>query len=84
MNTLSGIEVVYDWIFTTPLILIVPERSKLDYGAIDRADVVVAFYPYGYGTSSEMGYAIGFVVDKCFYDTVKERLLPLGKLVEYR
>lgn len=35
------------------------QRVAIDFADIDDADYVVSTYPYGYGTSAELGYAVG-------------------------
>lgn len=55
------------------------KRALTDFQEIRSADVLVMMYPYGYGTSCEVGYAVGlgkpilFLTDPTHVDD-----LPLG------
>lgn len=52
-------EIVGNW-WNTPPVENVIDRCAEDFTCgIDQADIVLAIYPYGPGTTSEMGYAIG-------------------------
>lgn len=66
------------------------QRAAQDFGQLAQADVIVAFYPFGTGTSCELGYAYGAGKDVIYvhnHPTVNEELdeVPLiaGLLVNY-
>ena len=88
----NGIEFTSRWLEDTKIENL-RDRAHTDYGGIDDADILVASHPYGYGTSSEMGYALGskkpviYLVDNfCFkgLDTMEDELLPAGMLTVYK
>jgi len=60
-------------------------RAKLDYSHIDQSLIMVAVYPYGYGTTSEMGYALGKKIPIIYFREstfIEDDPLPAGKLAE--
>lgn len=76
----GGIEIVSHW-HSTKIVSDNSERAYIDYTGISGCDVLVACYPYGYGTCSEMGFALGsgkkviyFAPDEYFEDAP----LPAG------
>jgi len=91
---INEVEIVSDW-YNDIKIGTLKERAQLDYSGIDEADLVLAIHKFGYGTSSEMGYALGsntpliYLVDEIFFpgmDSTGEsidEILPSGLLELY-
>lgn len=64
----------------------VVDRANIDFLDISASHVVVASYPHGYGTASEVGYAIGQERNVLWHkhpDIDDESMLPEGLLVEW-
>lgn len=58
LRALPDWKIIGDW-YNQPPVPDNGERAALDFGAIQEADALVAVYPYGYGTVSEMAFALG-------------------------
>lgn len=50
--------VLSNWL-TSDVIEDISVSSLIDFHDIDNCDMLIAFYPYGYGTVSEIAYALG-------------------------
>ena len=62
-------------------------RARVDYADIDRAHLMLAIYPYGYGTTSEMGYALAKGIPIVYYrhpDQEYDDPLPVGMLEQFQ
>ena len=63
----------------------VEDRAEQDYSDIERSDLVLITWPGAFGTSSEMGYALGLGKPIIVYASEevflrdKEMVLPFGK-----
>jgi len=81
------INFICNWAYETSFASTWKERADRDYGSIDQCNLLIATYPFGQGTSSEMGYALGkkipviFYVDKLIHSKY-EMPLPMGRLLE--
>ena len=90
---ISGIEFTSSWLNSEPSTL--SKAAQMDYDEIDKSDIVLAVFPYGSGTTSEMGYALGkgkkvvYFVDRLFFvglhnsNSMVKEPLPAGLLYEY-
>lgn len=61
------------------------QRAILDFADIDKSDIVVMVYPYGYGTASEIGYAVA-KGKRCLFLTDKRHVedMPLASGLHLR
>lgn len=85
------VEVTSTWIKTPVLSL--QDAARMDFSDIENSDLVIAFYPGHYGTSSELGYALAKHIPIIFvsphyihlYEPELNNLgmLPVGKLIQY-
>jgi len=87
-NSNSHNSVVSDWL-TADAAENVITKAASDFCDIDNCDMLVAFYPYGYGTISEMAYAMGqkkfviYVVDDYFNPKKTGEPLICGLLEQF-
>ena len=93
-DRISNTEIVSLWHSHDKPVLDLKERAKIDYSGVRECDILIAIAPFGTGTNSEMGYALGlgkkviYLVDKMFYDgTIIPSIgdpypLPVGMLDE--
>ncbi|WYW01450.1 hypothetical protein Pori4_00057 [Pseudomonas phage vB_PpuM-Pori-4] len=62
----------------------VAQKAKMDFEDIDKADALIAFWPFGKGTSAEIAYAyakglqIIMYIPEDFYDEGKIACMPVG------
>lgn len=78
---LPSIDIVGRW-WAMPKVENLQERAMLDFDAIKSADLLIAFYPYGYGTSAEMGFALGSDIPVIYFtpysQLTDESMAPLA------
>ena len=94
-NIFPNIEITSRWAFRSKIDS-VARAVLIDYGDIEKSDVVLVIYPFDDGALSEMGYALGkgifllCLIDRIFFEKGVNRVgnlvesLPLGKLQNYK
>lgn len=79
----ANVTIVGDW-WCTPPVTDLETRAVLDFSAINTADLLVVLSPGGYGTSSEIGYALAQNKPVVYwtYDTsCEDAPLPVGLIL---
>lgn len=94
-KTFLNVEITSNWAFR-PKIDSVARAVSIDYGDIEKSDVVLVIYPFDDGVLSEMGYALGkgilllCLIDRIFFEKGVDKVgnlvesLPIGKLQDYK
>lgn len=80
----AGVTIVGNW-WHTPPVEDLAQRAELDFTAIEEANIIVAVSPYGYGTSSEIGYALGQKKPVIYWSnefSLEDAPLPVGLLLK--
>ena len=83
---LPEVRVISRW-HTLPGMPDLSVRAHFDYTEIDKAHLMLAIYPYGYGTTSEMGYALAKDIPIVYYrhpDQEYDDPLPVGMLEQFQ